>query len=91
MANSKFEAMQIVESIKDTRGWLQMQKAMQQEKKKAIWQQILAVHTSTCCQPGKAPGLVESLEEAGLRYPLTDPGSGKIAVRLIIPQLFIVD
>ena len=84
------EAMQILEGIKDTPGWLQMRDAMQREKK-ATWQQILAFHTSTCCQPHKAPGLVESLEEAGLRYPLTDPVSGKIAVRLSIPQLFIVD
>ena len=85
------EAMQILECIKDTPGWLQMRDAMKREKK-ATWQQILAFHTSTCCQPHKAPGLVESLEEAGLRYPLTDPGSGKIAVRLIIPELlFIVD
>ena len=84
------EAMQILEGIKDTPGWNQMRDAMQREKK-ATWQQILAFHTSTCCQPHKAPGLVESLEEAGLRYPLTDPGSGKIAVRLIIPELFFVD
>ena len=87
------EAMQILECIKDTPGWLQMRDAMKREKK-ATWQQILAFHTSPCCQPHKAPGLVESLEEAGLRYPLTDPGSGKIAVRLIIPELltlFFVD
>ena len=69
---------------------LQLRDAMKREKK-ATWQQILAFHTSTCCQPHKAPGLVESLEEACLRYPLTNPGSGKIAVRLIIPKLFIVE
>ena len=85
------EAMQILECIKDTPGWLQMRDAMKREKK-ATWQQILAFHTwPTVCQPHKASGLVESLEEACLRYPLTNPGSGKIAVRLIIPQLFIVD
>ena len=67
------EAMQILEGIKDTPGWNQMRDAMQREKK-ATWQQILAVHTSTCCQPHKASGVVESLEEAGLRYPLTGPG-----------------
>ena len=87
------EAMQILECIKDTPGWNQMRDAMKREKK-ATWQQILAYHTSTCCQPHKAPGLVESLEEAGLPYPFTDPGSGKIAVQLIIPELltlFFVD
>ena len=84
------EAMQILECIKDTPGWLQMRDAMKREKK-ATWQQILAFHTSPCCQPHKAPGLVESLEEAGLRYPFTDPGSGKIAVRLMIPELFSGD
>ena len=84
------EAMQILECIKDTPGWLQMRDAMKREKK-ATWQQILAFHTSPCCQPHKAPGLVESVEEAGLPYPFTDPGSGKIAMRLIIPKLFIVE
>ena len=69
------EAMQILAGIKDTPAWLQMQDAMKQEKK-AFWQQVLAFHTSTCAQRGKAPGRVESLEEAGLREPLTDPGSG---------------
>ena len=80
------EAMQILAGIKDTPAWLQMQDAMEQEEK-AFWQQVLAVHTSTCAQRYKAPGKVESLEEAGLRYPLTNPGSGKIAVRLKIPAL----
>jgi hypothetical protein len=32
----------------------------------ATWQNALAVHTSTCCQRGKAAGIVESLEKAGL-------------------------
>ena len=85
------EAMQILECIKDTPGWLQMRDAMKREKK-ATWQQILAFHTwPTVCQPHKASGLVESLEEAGLRHPLTDPGSGMITVQLIFPKLFIVE
>ena len=56
--------------------WTQMQNAMEAEKK-ATWQQILAVHTSTCCTPKR-------LEPACLRNPLTDPGSGKTAVTLTI-------
>ncbi len=62
-------------------GWVVMQEAMNKEKK-ATWQQTLAVHTSMCCQVGKADSAVPSLEEAGLRNTLTDPGSGQFAVEL---------
>ena len=81
------EAMEILEGIKGTPEWFQMQAAMQQEKQ-ATWQQTLAVHTSTCCQKDRAPALVASLEAAGLRDAIHDDKSGKIQVHLSIPFLF---
>lgn len=70
-------------------GWFMMQECLKEQKvPAATWQNLLAVHTSTCCAPGKATRLVPSLEEAGLRTPVTDPGTGKMHVTLVIEELF---
>ena len=79
----------IPENVQGSPGWIMMQGALQAAKvKTASWQNLLAVHTSSCCAPNKAERMVESLEEAGLRTRFTDPGTGRIAVRMIIPNLF---
>ena len=79
-----------LESVMGTTAWQMMQTKLSREKARgATWQNLLAVHTSTCCQPGKAVHLVaSSLEEAGLLYPITDPGTGKVQVKLRIPEFF---
>ena len=50
-------------------------------------QQALAVHTSTACQPQKAPGVVEDLLVAGLSDAHAT-GSGAWACTLDLPALF---
>ena len=46
-------------------------------------QQALAVHTSTVCQPQKAPGVVKDLLVAGLRHAhVTDSGAWTCALHL---------
>ena len=61
-------------------GWTEMQQALEVDKY-ATWQQILAEHTSTCCKPKRQVAQTSSVDEAGLRTPLTDPGNGDVWVR----------
>ena len=74
----------MLEDVRDSPGWLVMKETMLKEKGTATWQQVLAVHTSNCCQLQRIGGVVADLEAAGLRYPLTASGSGKIAVDLTL-------
>ena len=77
------------DELMGTPAWVMMQEALQAQKVPgASWQNLLAVHTSTCCAPGKMACQIESLEDAGLRDPVTDSGTGKVHVRLVIPELF---
>ena len=78
----------LLQDLVGSPGWDVVQEALKAEKG-ATWQQVLAVHTSTCCQNGKKGGLVTSLLAAGLDTPLTDPGSGQVAVTLRLPELFV--
>ena len=59
--------------MKATAAWPQLLQAIAQHGKNA--RQLLAVHTSTCCQPEKAVALVPSLGEAGLQQAHQVPGS----------------
>ena len=75
-------------ALTSTPGWILMQETLKEVKVPgATWQNLLAVHTSTCCQPKKAPAMVESLEVAGLGDLVTDLGTGKVCVKLRIPKL----
>ena len=77
------------EGLEGTPAWMMMQEALQKAKVPgASWQNLLAVHTSTCCSPGKEDRMVSSLEEAGLNRPVTDIGTNKVLVQLVIPELF---
>ncbi len=76
-----------LEGLLGSPGWDVLREGAVAEKL-AWWQQVLAVHTSTCCQPKKAGGVVPSLEAAGLNKPLTDPGSRQVSVELRLPELF---
>ena len=79
----------IPEDIRGSPGCIMMQDKLKAVKVKgASWQNLLAVHTSSCCAPGKKDRLVASLEDAGLRTTVTDPGTGRLAVTMIIPGLF---
>ena len=75
--------------LQGSSGWEDMQKLLQEEKSlTASWQNLLAVHTSTCCAPGKEERLVPSLEAAGLKDPVIDSGTGQMSVALILNNLF---
>ncbi len=76
-----------LEGLLGSPGWDVLREGAVAEKL-ATWQQVLAVHTSTCCQPKKAGGVVPSLQAAGLNKPLTDPGSRQVSVELRLPELF---
>ena len=77
------------DELMGTPAWIMMQSALRKAKvPTASWQNLLAVHTSTCCAPGKEVRQVPSLEAAGLNRPVTDIGTGKVCVRLDIPELF---
>ena len=78
------------DDLMGTPAWIIMQDSLQAERVPgASWQNLLAVHTSCCCAPGKSTNRpVESLEAAGLRFPVTDTGTGKARVTLILPELF---
>ncbi len=53
-------------------------------------QQALAVHTSTACQPQKAPGVVQDLLVAGLRDAHVT-GSGAWECTLSLPALYAAE
>ena len=75
--------------LQGTPGWEMMQECLKAEKVPgATWQNLLAVHTSTCCAPGKEERLTPSLEVAGLKDPVTDTATGQMSVALIVKNLF---
>jgi len=75
--------------LQGSSGWEDMQNLLQAEKAfGATWQNLLAVHTSTCCAPGKEERLVPSLEDAGLKNPDIDKQTGQMSVSLIVDKLF---
>ena len=58
------------------------------------WRNLLAVHTSTCCQRFKANGLVPSLKDCGINLAMVDgakiceDGHQSVYVELKLDQLF---
>ena len=71
--------------MRATEAWQRLLREIEEHTKNV--QSALAVHTSTCCQPGKAPALVPSLEEAGLRDARAT-ASGAWTVSLHLPALY---
>ena len=77
-----FVALQEVQRLP---GWQLLVVTVDQEIKASI-RQVLSHHTSTPCQPGKAPGVASSLKDCGLE---ANVGTAQMAqVRLQIPHMF---
>ena len=72
--------------MKATRSWQILLNEIEKHCRAGV-KQVLAVHTSTACQRGKRQGLVEDLEQAGLRDAHTT-GSGVWTVSLDLPALY---
>ena len=65
-------------------GWQLLVVTVDQEIKASI-RQVLSHHTSTPCQPGKAPGVASSLKDCGLE---ANVGTAQMAqLRLQIPHM----
>ena len=71
--------------MRATAAWEQLLQVIAQHGKNL--QNLLAVHTSTCSQPGKVEALVPSLEAAGFRQAHVT-GSGAWTVSLDLPALY---
>ena len=71
--------------MRATAAWEQLLRVIEQHGQNL--QYLLAVHTSTCAQPGKAEALVPSLEAAGFRQAHVT-GSGAWTVSLDLPALY---
>ena len=75
--------------MKQLKEWQQLDEVVTSESSQSF-RRILAVHTSTCCQPGKQDAVVKSLVDAGVETPL-DAGHNQVKIQLALDKVFVID